>query len=74
MNVTSWRDAALDPHTRILRRVTMADAQLMIDAETIFEDVLMGAASCRGAATSSSSNSRRSWRRRGSSSIWRSDI
>ena len=41
MNVDELADAALDPHTRILRRVTMADAQLMLEAEVIFE-TLMG--------------------------------
>jgi DNA gyrase subunit B len=41
MNVDELADAALDPTTRILRRITMADAQLAIEAESMFE-TLMG--------------------------------
>ncbi len=41
MNVDELADAALDPNTRILRRITMDDAQREIDAADIFE-TLMG--------------------------------
>jgi len=41
MNVDELAEAALDPHTRILRRITMEDARLVAEAESIFE-TLMG--------------------------------
>ncbi len=41
MNVDELRDTTLDPSTRVLKRMTMADAEQIVEAAKLFE-VLMG--------------------------------
>ena len=41
MNVNELRDTTLDPNTRVLKRLTMADAEHAVEAAKLFE-VLMG--------------------------------
>ncbi len=52
MNVNELKDTTLDPTTRVLKRMTMADAEHALEAAKLFE-VLMGSDVATGATTSS---------------------